>query len=258
MTDSTDRPRSASGRRKPPEFRNMQVLRTEHLTPHMVRVTFGGDDLAGLVVDEPAASVRVLLPMPGTGELVVPEWNGNEFLLPDGNRPPIRTFTPRRAEDGELDIDMVIHEGGLASTWALQASPGDPAAVSGPGRGYTIDPGASGYLLAGDETAIPAISQLLEAIPSAIPVQVHVEVAAAEARLDLPGSAEEEWHLGTGDPGATLVDAVAATDITESNRVWCAGEAAAMHKIRNNLFKERGLPRSIATVRGYWKRPRPG
>ena len=140
----------------------------------MARVTFSGPDLEGLRVTQPASSIRVLLPGPDVPELVLPSWNGNEFLLPDGTRPSIRTFTPRRLDVDalELDVDIVIHDGGLAARWVGSAEPGDPVAISGPGRGYDIDRAATAFVLAGDETAIPAICQLLEALPGRIPVQV--------------------------------------------------------------------------------------
>ena len=144
-------------RREPPAFRTLEVVRRETLSPRLVRVVLGGDALAGMTLDLPAASVRLLLPPRGRTDLVMPVWNGNEFLLPDGSRPAIRTLTPRRLEPRapELDVDVVVHEGGVLSAWASEAVPGSGVAVSGPGRGYEIDPDAPGYLLAGDETALP-------------------------------------------------------------------------------------------------------
>jgi NADPH-dependent ferric siderophore reductase len=228
----------------------------------MVRVTHTGHELEGFEVKLPAASVRLLLPSPGEPELVIPAWNGNEFLLADGGRPIIRTFTPRRSdtEARELDLDIVIHDGGAASAWAEAAQPGNPAAISGPGRGYEIEGDA--FLLVGDESAIPAISQLLGHLPAAASVQVHIEVAHPDARLDLPDhpGLAVVWHdLPPGaPPGDTLVAAVAAAVLGPDTRVWAAGEAAGMQRIRRHLFGERGLPRSRVTVRGYWKIGRGG
>jgi NADPH-dependent ferric siderophore reductase len=238
----------------------MSVKRLLSLTPHMVRVTLAGPELAGFPVPEPAASVRLLIPSAGRPELVIPEWNGNEFLLPDGQRPIIRTFTPRcyRPDDIEIDLDIVIHEGGATSTWAASASPGAPAAISGPGRGYDIDPTASAFLLAGDETAIPAIAQLLEALPEDRSIRVLIEITHAEARLALhehPHATVEWLNLLAGEaPGTSLIATVEEAELVEGTKLWVAGEAAAMHKIRRHLFKVRGLPRSDATVRGYWKK----
>jgi NADPH-dependent ferric siderophore reductase len=251
-------------RRQPPTFRPVTVHRAEHLTPRLVRITFGGPELDGMPVADPAASVRLLLPSPGTDTLVMPRWNGNEFLLPDGRRPVIRTFTPRRLdlETGELDLEVVVHGGGLASAWADAVVDGAEAAISGPGRGYTIDLDAPEFLLAGDETALPAITQLLEALPAATPVQVHIEIAEPDARLDLPDHrlATVEWRdlpRGTA-AGDTIVDAVRGASITPATRLWVAGEAAAMQRIRQHLFGERGLSRTQAVVRGYWKQGRTG
>ncbi len=254
----TTRPDVRRIRREPPRFRHMVVRRAERPTRRMVRVTFAGPDLQGLAVEEPAASVRLLLPSPGTGELVVPTWQGNEFLLPGGERPVIRTFTPplRDADASEMELWVVVHEGGAASSWAVTAAPGDPAAVSGPGRGYTIDVEAPAFVLAGDETAIPAIGQLLEHLPAAAAVDVHVEIAHPDAELPLPDHprATVSWHVLA--PGAaagdTLVAAVERAGLDPAGQVWAAGEAAGMHRIRK-LLAARGVPRSRSTVRGYWK-----
>lgn len=251
-------------RREPPPFRNVTVARSRALSPRLVRVTLTGPALDGLVIDQPAASVRLLLPGPGSDELVIPSWRGNEFLLPDGRRPVIRTLTPRRFDPGgpELDVEVVLHGGGVASSWAATAAEGSPAAISGPARGYAIDPGATGFVLAGDETALPAIGQLLESLPARTPVTVFVEVARPDARLELPPHplATVEWcDLPEGAaPGDAFVAALAGAELPPGVRVWVAGEAAAVQRARRDLFGDRGIPRSDATVRGYWKHGRAG
>ena len=248
-------------RREPPPFRRIVVRNVEELSPRMRRIVVGGPELEGFEVDQPAASVRLLLPPPGEDTFVMPRWDGNQFELPNGDRAPIRTFTPRYldTEQLELSLDIVVHEGGAASEWALSAEHGDEVAVSGPGRGYEIDTDASAYLLAGDETAIPAISQLLELLPRGTPVQVHIEIADPSARLDLPAhpKADVAWHeLPHGSqPGDALVAEVEALDEV-SGAAWVAGEAASVQRIRKHLFDARGMTRSAATVRGYWKKGR--
>ena len=248
-------------RKEPPPFRRVSVQRIEDLTPRMRRFVLAGAELEGLEIEEPAASVRLLIPPAVGAELELPTWTGNQFELADGERAPIRTFTPRHLDTGahELTIDVVVHDGGAASDWAAAASPGDDVAISGPGRGYEIDLGADAYLLAGDETAIPAIGQLLESMPASMPTRVLIEIATPEARFPLPDhpSCEVEWHENpaTDDPGAALVAAVTGLDEVPP-AVWVAGEAAAVQKIRKHLFDERGMSRADATVRGYWKHGR--
>ena len=230
----------------------------------MVRVTLGGPDLEGFSVDEPAASVRLLLPAEPGAELLRPVWDGNEFLLPDGRRPVIRTLTPLRSDPTArtFDVEVVLHDGGRVSQWAASAEPGTPAAVSGPGRGYTIDASADAFLLAGDETALPAISELLPLLPASATVAVHVELAHPDARLALPDryGTEIAWHDASADapPGTALADAVIAAAVDADTRIWAAGEAASVQRIRRHLFSDRGLPRTNTTIRGYWKHGRAG
>jgi NADPH-dependent ferric siderophore reductase len=249
-------------RREPPKFRRVEVRRVEHVSPRLVRVTFAGQELDGVIVEQPAASVRLLLPTPGASELVMPAWTGNEFRLPDGRRPTIRTFTPWRVDGDalELDLGIVVHGTGAASEWAAAAEPGDAGAISGPGRGYAVDRDAPAFLVAGDETAIPAMSQLLQELPADALVQVHVEAGHPDARTELPQHprATVEWHdLRPGaTPGEALTDAVQSADIDPGAKVWVAGEAAAVWRIRRHLFEDLGLPRTQAAVRGYWKHGR--
>jgi len=249
-------------RRAPPRFRRVAVERVRPVGPRLLGVTLAGDELAGFRLDEPAASVRLLLPEPDAA-LVLPTWNGNEFLLPDGRRPTLRTLTPRRAdpESNELDVAIVVHDHGTASSWAVAASPGAAVAVSGPGRGYAPDPDAPAFLLAGDETALPAIAQLLETLPE-VPVDVRIEIAATDGRIELPAHphATVEWfELTSGTaPGTALVDAVVARDPAPGTRVWVAGEAAAVQRIRAHVIGGLGFPRPHTTIRGYWKHGRKG
>ena len=242
-------------RREPPSFRTLTVRRTESVSPRMVRLILGGDELEGFAIGLPAASVRLLLPTDGVFE--IPVWAGNEFLLNNGTRPVIRTFTPRRfnADALELHLDVVLHETGIASTWADTAQQGDKVAISGPGRGYDIDADATGFLLAGDEAAIPAISQLLEHLPD-VPTAVHLLVSHASAQVDLHRDVDDSWYVvpDGADPNEPLDNAIRATDLAPGLQIWAAGEAAAMQRIRTYLFREIDFPRSQTTVRGYWKR----
>jgi NADPH-dependent ferric siderophore reductase len=250
-------------RREPPRFRAVEVLRTTPLTKRMTRVTLHGSELDGFAVDEPAASIRLLLPSRGA-ELEIPTWNGNEFLLADGNRPVIRTFTPRAFDPAraELDLDIVLHGRGAASEWAGRVGAGARVAVSGPGRGYTIDPHTPEFVLAGDESALPAMGQLLEWLPATAAVHVIAELIDVGARLELPAHplVTIEWcQSGTSaSAGEALLTAVRATELAPRGRIWAAGEAAAMQRLRKYLFEERGLPRAQTTIRGYWKYGRAG
>ena len=225
-----------------------------------MRVTLEGEALQAVVMDEPAASVRLLVPSTAGQVLVLPTWNGNEFLLPDGARPVLRTFTPLRfdAAAGRLDLEIVRHRDGAVSTWAETVGRGAGAAISGPGRGYEVDPSASRYLLFGDETALPAVGQLLSALPADATVDVHLEIVVAEAQVALPAhpASTVTWHVAASGaaPGAGLLQAARSEGaLAENSRIWAAGEAASMQALRKLFFEERGVTRAQATIRGYWK-----
>lgn len=260
MADADDlKARLTAIRKPPPPFEPVTVVGREVLSRRLVRLTFEGDVLRTLTVEQPAASVRFVVPWPDT-ELELPQWNGNEFLLADTSRPALRTFTPLRPDNeaGRLDLEIVRHPGGAVSQWAESADVGDEAAISGPGVGYEFPADADRLLVLGDETAIPAIRQLVEMAPDSLTLLVRVEVVDAAARIELSPRADHEvrWHVTPEGriPGGLLAETVEAIGgLSDGTDVWAAGEASSMQRIRNHLFKTLGVERSRATVRGYWK-----
>lgn len=236
----------------------VEVIARDEVTPRLLRLTLEGDGIHEMHAD-PAASVRLLVPSPGSTELVMPTWDGNEFLLPGGERPALRTFTPLAADRPDrLDLGIVRHVGGVVSEWAEHVAVGAPAALSGPGRGFEWPDETTTFHLLGDETAVPAIGQLLTVLPRAAAITVHAEVEAQHAIRPLPDHPDVtvEWLLRdpTAPPGARLVAAATALpEIDPATHVWAAGEAASMQAIRKHLFDERELARFQATIRGYWK-----
>jgi NADPH-dependent ferric siderophore reductase len=231
----------------------------------MLRVTLVGAELVGLERGDPGSSVRLLLPR-DDGIFELPTWHGNEFRWSAGVRARIRTLTPLAVRDdgtsAELDVDVVLHDEAPLTRWAVAAAPGDEVAVSGTGSGYVIDPEATRFVLLGDESAAPAVATLLEALPGTAAVHVHLERRTGVDEVPLPAhpTASISWSVlpEGAPPGDTLVDAAAAAPLEGHVRVWAAGEAAAVQRLRKLLFDERGLARSHATVRGYWKAGREG
>jgi NADPH-dependent ferric siderophore reductase len=235
-------------------------------------VVVAGPGLASWPEIQPGASLRLLLPRTGADGLERPSWTGNEYRYEDGSRPAIRTLTPLSLQstgtateagtDPALVVEIVRHGSGPLSEWAGRVRPGETVAVSGPGRGYVPDAGATSFLIAGDESALPAITTLLPVLPATADVAVLVEVADAEARLPWSGraAAVTTWlePAAGRPPGDALVKAVVAADLEDGARVWAAGEAAAMQRIRRHLFETLGLARSQTVVRGYWKHGRGG
>jgi NADPH-dependent ferric siderophore reductase len=246
--------------RPTPRFRTLTVSTVIRLTPTLVRITLTGDELAGFAVDGPASHVKLVFPAPGQERPALPVAGPDGLVWPaDQARPLLRTYTPRRFDParGELDIDFVLHNhAGPASAWAARARPGDTVVVAGPGGRYLPDPAADWHLLAGDETALPAIATVLEALPDGVPTLVLLEVADAEEQLPLESEADLRvtWlYRGDATAGSALELAVRAAELPPGDgRVFVAAEAAAMRRIRRHLINERGIGADRLYTRGYW------
>jgi NADPH-dependent ferric siderophore reductase len=249
--------------RRPRTPRVAEVLRTSRLTPHMIRVVLGGDGLAGF----PAGAftdhyVKLLFP-PADAPYGVPydvEQVRAEF--PAEQWPVTRTYTVRAWDDeaGELTVDFVWHgDEGLAGPWAAAARPGDRIQFFGPGGGYAPSPDADWHLLAGDESALPAIGAALERLPAGARALAFVEVTGPEEeQADLVGGdgVELTWvHRGNAAPGEALVAAVRAAALPEgTGHLFVHGEAAAVRDLRRHLREAHGLPREFTSISGYWRR----
>lgn len=250
-------------RRPPPDFRRAIVVGCSSPTPRLREVTVEGPELVGFEVTEPAASLRLLLPRPDGSGLEIPTWTGNEFLFGDGARPPIRTLTPLDVDQhsGRITVAVVLHGQGLLARWAAAQPVGDEVAISGPGAGYPV-PAAAQFLLAGDASAVPALGQVLSEIPADATVDVVIELDGGDDRPSItehPG-VRVHWCVSHHDqpPGSAMVQAVTELDTPPDVRVWAAGEAASVQRLRKLLIGERGLPRSHCVIRGYWKHGRDG
>jgi NADPH-dependent ferric siderophore reductase len=250
-------------RRVRPKPRLAEVICVERLTPHMVRVVLGGQELDGFTTGGPAAHFKVNFPPPGEPKLVLPEWGPDGPILREGQQRPLnRTYTPRRwdALAGELTVDFLLHGEGIGSTWARQAQRGQVVAVSHqPGGAYKMDALADWYLIGGDESALPAIGTILEALPAACAAHVFIEAAdeAEELKLDSPARFQVTWLHHGGAPrsvGRRLEQALQEFSLPDGNgRVWVGCEAGVMRDIRRHLLNERGMNRAHVHTQGYWK-----
>ncbi len=230
--------------------RRVRVARIEELSPAMRRLTFEGPDLATFAWSGPAAHVKLIFPDPTTG--VIPEFS------PERRPATMRTYTPRRfdATTGPLQIDFVLHGIGVASTWVSHAQVGGELVLLGPAPGYEIDPRAAWYVLACDETALPAVETLLEALPRAMSVTVFAQVGDAREERPLPGpsATNVHWILRGSDGEVALAAALERFGWPEGNgRVYVGCEAGQMRRIRKDLVETAGFERTRITTRGYWR-----
>jgi NADPH-dependent ferric siderophore reductase len=241
----------------------LEVRRTERLTPRMVRVVAGGEDLATFPdTAHTDRYVKILFPRPGIAYPEPFDMDAIRAELPREQWPATRTYTVRAFDPaaGELTIDFVHHgDTGLAGPWAATARPGDVFRVLGPGGAYAPDPEADWHLMVGDESALPAIAAACERVPAGVPVLAVLEVADAgeQQKLTTSGALDARWlHRDAAVPDQ-LVAAVRACAFPPGRvHAFVHGEAGIVRDVRRHLVGERGVARELLSVSGYWRRGR--
>ncbi|MFJ7984108.1 SIP domain-containing protein [Streptomyces sp. NPDC096351] len=252
-------------------LRELTVLRAENITPGMRRLTLGGAQLDAFEkngLELPALRTEgfddhvKFFFADETGRLILPGQNVSSLDWPADGRPVAKDYTPVRhdPEAGEIDFDFVRHDGGIASTWAERAEPGDSAWIAGPKMSHSHPEGADWLLVIGDETALPAIGRWLAEMPEGTKARVFIEIGDDSHRQELPTRADAEivWLSREGAPAGTtdlLEQAVRTAEwLPGTVFAWVAGETLTLKGIRRHLVAERRIPRDHTHITGYWRR----
>ncbi|MFJ2958786.1 siderophore-interacting protein [Streptomyces sp. NPDC087270] len=257
------------------DFFHPRVVRTHQLSPTLLRVVLGGADLARVVSGGHDQRFKLFLPHPGQPAPVLPDvldsdWYGHWRALDPAVRGIMRTYTISgvRGDPPQVDVDFALHgDLGPASRWAARARPGDSVSILAPvaedNGGVEFQPpaGTGWVLLTADETALPALANILAALPAGLPVRAFVEVGHPDDRVPLPTEADAEitWLVRGGhDRTAPLLDAVRAARVPEGTvrYAWLAGESGCVRALRRHLVAERGLDRKSVSFTGYWRQGR--
>ena len=207
----------------------------------MVRIRVGGPDLAGFAdAYRPGGHMKIFVPHEGSER-------------DDGTA--MRTYTPKNVDAGalELDVDFVLHGDGPAAKWAAEARPGDRVALAGPKGGFEVADGTDWLLIGGDASALPAIGDIVPALPSGLPTTVLVEVAdpaEQQALIAPPGVAVHWLHRSDGDDLVTALRRLPLPPGT--GQVWVGCEASDMRAIRRHLL-DAGVARDLLHTNGYWR-----
>jgi NADPH-dependent ferric siderophore reductase len=291
------------------QFFDASVAAVRRLGPSSVRLTLTGPELAGFGVAGCDQRFKLVLSRDDAGldrlRACGSAWYPEYCAMPEEQRPAIRTYTVRavRPERAELDVDVVLHgvadgHAGPAASWAAAAVPGDRIVLLGPdrpgsGRPWGVEwappPAARTLLLAGDETAVPAVCAILESLGAGRSVTALLEVPEAGDAMNvaLPAGATLRWLPRDGAArGSLLVPAVhealcalgiASTPAAPPEEVgdellwevpgdgcgddgvasgcyaWLAGEAGVVRTLRRHLVGDLGVPRGSVAFMGYWR-----
>ncbi|MDR6521744.1 NADPH-dependent ferric siderophore reductase [Variovorax paradoxus] len=267
MTDFSTSPASTAPDRTPRRvrnelrFRKLAVKTVHRVTPHLIRVTLTGDELAGFQSPGFDDHVKLFFPDPATGKLSLPTMGPEGPVWPEG-RPTMRDYTPRRhdAKAGTLEIDFALHEAGPATQWAEQARAGDILGVGGPRGSFIVPTEFDWHLLIGDDTALPAISRRLAELPAGARAVVLAEIdsEADEIAFDTQAELTLKWaHRRGTEPGQShvLLDALKAMKLPAGDfHAWVGCESAIAKALRAHLVGERGANPKWTRASGYWRR----
>ncbi|MBP1327124.1 NADPH-dependent ferric siderophore reductase [Leucobacter exalbidus] len=259
--------------------RALTVVRTEQLSPHLVRVHLGGEGFAAFLsaadperVARTDKYVKLLFAKPELGLQHPYDLEVLREQLPLADLPVNRTYTVRSIDEaaGTMALDFVVHgSDGIAGPWAATAQPGDVVTLSGPGGQFLPSADATlPRLYLGDESAIPAIAAALEALPAAATGLVLIEVGDAgdELQLEAPAGVEVRWlhrapvqpEAGT-EPAAPAVHGTvlvaAARELPQPEvhpEVFAHGERDAMKQLRLLLHNGWGIERRALSLSAYW------
>lgn len=224
-----------------PTPRMLEVLDAKYITPNMRRVTLGGNGLSDFPEDQESAYIKLLFPQP------------------NDTRPLMRTYTVSAQRDDAIDVDFALHDAeGPASMWARNAQPGQQILVGGPGPKKLINNAADWFLLAGDMTALPAISVNLAQLPDDARGYAVLEVTT---ELDMqilkkPKNMEIHWVINSS-PNANdcpLLERVKALAWLDGQpAVWAACEFHSMRALRHYFKTIQQLPKTHLYISSYWK-----
>ena len=224
----------------------LTVVSAADVTPRMRRVRLTADNL-----DEfrPRAGQEIVLQIPQDG----PE--------PARRHYTIRTFDP---QTHMIDVDFVLHGDHTPGVrWALDAKPGQAIDIRGPRGRIGLAPNADWHLFSGDETALPAIYGLLEALGAGAPAYVFLEIGDDSDKQPLASRADVHmtWLPRQGahpGPSRILLDAIERFALPKGRgHAIVIGETSNVRAQRQHLLAQ-GLAKDQIYAEGYWRPGRIG
>lgn len=253
----TINPRTVQRVRHETRARLLEVVAVTDITPRMRRFRLTGD-MAGFVSTGHADHIKAFFFAEGVEPFLAPIGaNGAEW---PGQRPQMRDYTPRYwdVDAGWIELDFVLHGDGPASSWAAAAKVGSKLVIGGP-RGSQVVPAAfDWYLLAGDETALPALGRRIEELPagSKVLAVIEVEDAAEEQSFATKADLTLTYVHRNGQPAGTtslVLDAIKATTFPAGDAfAYLAGESSMSKAVRAHLTDARGFNPEYIKAAGYW------
>lgn len=230
------------------------------ITPALRRICFTSPLLADYPDVSGGAHIKIMMPH---GEQTVPVLptltdKGPRWLVPE-DKPLIRTFSVRafRRNACEIDIDFALHaDSGPATRFAQQAQEGDVLAISGPGGPHPMLQPARHYYMAGDLTALPAISAMIEDMPADSDGHIALLVPTSDAIQDLPvpDKVTLTWVIGNSADSDKLTVPFLQRGMENINSYfWFGGEENIVVPLRNHVRRNMEVDRTAIYAVPYWR-----
>ena len=216
------------------------------LSKRAKRIVFEGPVTIGSAL--PAAYLSIWFTDPGSTPVVRAGRSDKRSMT-------VRFWEPDRSH---LTVDFVLHGSGPASTWAARAEEGTGAWAEPTKGGYAVPPPGSFLVLVGDDTALPAIGAIVEALDPSVDVCAVLEVVdgADERPLSAVRDVDPIWlHRGddastTGQRSLALMEEL---DVPDDAYWWVAGERSAVLSMRDHLVEVRGVVRDHYDINAHWR-----
>ncbi|MGN7702636.1 siderophore-interacting protein [Cellulosimicrobium sp. 22601] len=253
----------------------LSVVGSKRVSPNVVRVTLGGEDMDLFTPMGFDQWFRMFLARDDQESLRLPTrtsgmWYVQYLATPKARRPWVRNYTVRAARPDlrEIDVDFVVHgEAGPASSFALSAQPGDRVGVLDQGVGYNPRVPHDWTLVVADETGLPAVAGICESLPDDARGLAIVEIPEAADAQDfrVPAGVELRWVVREGSapegtdphtllPGALALEAVRSADLPSAPvYAYAVGESTLATGVRRHLVNDRGVPKAHVDFVGYWR-----
>ncbi|MEU1971889.1 siderophore-interacting protein [Microbacterium sp. NPDC019599] len=262
------------------ELVHLEVLRTERLSAHWMRVTLGGGEIERFRPMGFDQWFRLFLPLGGDEGLDRLPAKANKLFgylrylrIPDGVRPvmrnySVRAFRPATADRGaELDVDFVLHgsaadgTAGPASRWAETCVAGESVVLIDEGLAFNPERGTERVVLVADETGLPAVAGICASLPAHATGLAIIEVPDAADALEFarPAGIEVRWIVREHEvqPGVPALESL--TDLSDAElpagpfHAYIVGEQALPTGARRHLVNERGVDKDRVSFCGYWR-----
>ncbi|MFJ5853809.1 siderophore-interacting protein [Enterobacter cancerogenus] len=236
-------------------FRELDVLRVERVNAGFQRIVLGGEALEGFSSRGFDDHTKVFFPVPGT-TFVPPVVTEEGIDWGEGVRPQARDYTPLfDAEHNELVLDFFVHDGGVASRWALEAKVGDKLTIGGPRGSLVVPEDYAWQLYVCDESGMPALRRRLETIASLkVRPEIHAVVTVGDASyktyLTHLSGFNITWIVGHSEQA--VADQLAALTVpAEDYFIWLTGEGKVVKNL-SRRFETDAIDQQLVRASAYW------